>query len=400
MLSMRFAIRPKATGFGSQTNGGELLFLALATCYCNDIYREAAKRGIAVAHIDVEVEGEFGAEGGPATAVTYRAKVAARASAEALQELMTHTDRVAEIRNTLRAATPVTLSDIEATSLYQRAARRRASAWPASRGPITLTRSSRPRSRAARRPSAPAGAVGRLIVASEAGLFEGSGPMPLQNRVDPYGALVATPERGTLMGNRGRLHDAERRIARPRGWRPGQICGGRRQPGSPAGWSSAAGGATVMRPGHYTELFFLDEATALAAGHRPCGECRRGDFLAFRDAWAAADAGRGEAARVTAGDIDRRLHGERLTDEREKRTYTERLDRLPDGAIVLLEPGGPPRLVVGDALCPGASAATARRPRRPAGAVVRVLTPPSTVAAMARGYRPALHPSARVDETA
>jgi organic hydroperoxide reductase OsmC/OhrA len=111
------AVRPKASGFGSQTNGGELLFLALATCYCNDLYREAAKRGIVVAQVDVEVAGEFGAVGGPATGVTYRAKVAAQASAEAIRELMGHTDRVAEIQNTLRVATPVTLSEIEAVSL-------------------------------------------------------------------------------------------------------------------------------------------------------------------------------------------------------------------------------------------------------------------------------------------
>lgn len=109
-------IRPKASGFGSQTNGGELLFLALATCYGTDLYREAAKRGIAVAHLEVEVEGEFGAEGEPVTGVTYRAKVAAHASAAAIRALMAHTDRLAEIQNTLRIATPVTLSEIEAVS--------------------------------------------------------------------------------------------------------------------------------------------------------------------------------------------------------------------------------------------------------------------------------------------
>ena len=110
-------IPPKQTGLGSSANGGELLFLALATCYCNDIYREAAKRGIAVASVEVEVEGEFGAEGAPARNVTYRAKVAARASAEAIQELMRDTDQVAEVQNTLRAHTPVRLSRVEAMTL-------------------------------------------------------------------------------------------------------------------------------------------------------------------------------------------------------------------------------------------------------------------------------------------
>jgi uncharacterized OsmC-like protein len=106
-------IAPKATGFGSSVNGGELLFLALATCYCNDIYREAAKRGIRVEGVEVEVEGEFGAEGEPAHNVTYRAKVTAAASEEAVRDLMQHTDTLAEIQNTLRAGTPVTLSRVE-----------------------------------------------------------------------------------------------------------------------------------------------------------------------------------------------------------------------------------------------------------------------------------------------
>jgi organic hydroperoxide reductase OsmC/OhrA len=106
-------IPPKATGFGSSANGGELLFLALATCYCNDIYREAAKRGIRVEQVEVEVNGDFGAEGGPAQNVTYRAKITAQASEAEIRELMQHTDRVAEIQNTLRVSTPVTLSGIE-----------------------------------------------------------------------------------------------------------------------------------------------------------------------------------------------------------------------------------------------------------------------------------------------
>ena len=107
------AIPPKATGFGSSANGGELLFLALATCYCNDIYREAAKRGISVEQVEVEVSGDFGAEGESARNVTYRAKVTASASEADIRELMRHTDQVAEIQNTLRAAVPVTLSGIE-----------------------------------------------------------------------------------------------------------------------------------------------------------------------------------------------------------------------------------------------------------------------------------------------
>ena len=110
-------IPPKPTGFGSSANGGELLFLALATCYCNDIYREAAKRGLIVEQVEVEVEGDFGAEGEPAKNVTYRAKVTAQASEAEIQELMRHTDRVTEIQNTLRVETPVTLSGIEVVTV-------------------------------------------------------------------------------------------------------------------------------------------------------------------------------------------------------------------------------------------------------------------------------------------
>jgi uncharacterized OsmC-like protein len=106
-------IAPKPTGFGSSANGGELLFLALATCYCNDLYREAAKRNIQVERMEVEVDGEFGGEGEHAKNITYRAKVAAQASEEEIRELMNFTDGVAEIQNTLRRGIPVTLSKIE-----------------------------------------------------------------------------------------------------------------------------------------------------------------------------------------------------------------------------------------------------------------------------------------------
>jgi uncharacterized OsmC-like protein len=114
--SHSIVIPPKSTGFGSSANGGELLFLALATCYCNDIYREAAKRNIQVERVEVEVEGDFGAEGEPARNVTYKAKVQARGTEEGIRELMEHTDTVAEIQNTLRAGTEVKLAGVEIRS--------------------------------------------------------------------------------------------------------------------------------------------------------------------------------------------------------------------------------------------------------------------------------------------
>jgi len=107
------AIPPKPDGFGSSANGGELLFLALATCYCNDLYREAKKRGIVIRRVEVEVAGEFGGEGEPARNITYRASLASNAPREAVVELMMHTDSVAEVHNTLRRSLPVTLSKCE-----------------------------------------------------------------------------------------------------------------------------------------------------------------------------------------------------------------------------------------------------------------------------------------------
>ncbi|MBL8077658.1 MAG: OsmC family protein [Anaerolineales bacterium] len=106
-------IPPKPSGLGSSANGGELLFLALATCYCNDIYREAAKRNIQVEKVEVEVSGDFGAEGEPARNITYKAKVYAKGTDEEIRELMLHTDTVAEIQNTLRAGVEVKLNKVE-----------------------------------------------------------------------------------------------------------------------------------------------------------------------------------------------------------------------------------------------------------------------------------------------
>jgi organic hydroperoxide reductase OsmC/OhrA len=104
-------------GYGSGANGGELLFLALATCYCNDIYREAAVRGIVVERVEVEVDGQFGGIGEPAQGIRYRAKVAARADVAAIEALMRHTDGVSEIQNTLRLGMPVLLEEVKAVSL-------------------------------------------------------------------------------------------------------------------------------------------------------------------------------------------------------------------------------------------------------------------------------------------
>src|SRR6185312_1393082 len=136
--------------------------------------------------------------------------------------------------------------------------------------------------------------------------------MPRRNRVTPVGEIVAVPERGAMMGNRGVLHDQGGRIRRAWQVRRWLVCllefRGRHR--------------AVMAPNRYTELFFLDEATGLAAGHRPCAECRRARFLAFRDAWSAGIHATLPPAGVTAGTIDERLHAERIGAGRAQRTFS------------------------------------------------------------------------------
>src|SRR5262249_37631086 len=135
--------------------------------------------------------------------------------------------------------------------------------------------------------------------------------MPRRNRVTPFGEIIACPERGTFMGNRGILHDRcgdVRRAWQVRRWLVCVLEVRGRQ-------------GTIMAPNRYTELFFLDEATALAAGHRPCFECRRAWFLAFRDAWAKGNCVGSDPGAIRAAAIDDRLHAERLGADRSKRTF-------------------------------------------------------------------------------
>jgi hypothetical protein len=204
--------------------------------------------------------------------------------------------------------------------------------------------------------------------------------MPLQNRVRPTGEIVADPRRGLMLGNRGCLHGHSRALGVSR-WRSKLwICcvlewkGVRRDP---------------MPPGRWTALFFLDEATALAAGHRPCAYCRRGDYLAFATAWQEA---RSLPARPYAVEMDAQLHAERVDRSRRQRTHVGRIGDLPDGVMVRHGPdaallvGGQPRIWSFDGYGPPIP--------WPAGETCEVLTPPSIVAAIAAGYRPMVHPSA------
>src|SRR5436305_3846911 len=149
-----------------------------------------------------------------------------------------------------------------------------------------------------------------------------------------------------------------------------------------------------MTPGRYTELFFLDEATALAAGHRPCAECRHARFLDFCNAWGAAHPGDRTTARPTAAAIDERLHAERLAPDRSKPTFAAALDGLPDGVLVTVPAwGGRAYLVRGDRLLAWSPGGYGARRRRPKGERVRVLTPASTVRTIRAGYAPQTHPT-------
>jgi hypothetical protein len=144
-----------------------------------------------------------------------------------------------------------------------------------------------------------------------------------------------------------------------------------------------------MPPGRWTALFFLDEATALAAGHRPCGYCRRGDYLAFAEAWRAA---RHLARRPSAAEMDKALHRERTDRSRRKLSYLAPAGELPDG--VMIRAGGEPGLLIGGRVRPWSfHGYGAPAPADPAGPA-EVLTPPSIVAAITAGYRPLVHPSA------
>lgn len=210
--------------------------------------------------------------------------------------------------------------------------------------------------------------------------------MSRQNRVTPYSEIIATPARGTLMGNRGILHDDEGRLRhhyRGKRWIFCLLCFKGRQ-------------RQVMAPGRYTELFFLDEATALAAGHRPCAECMRPRFKEFQAAWAAANPELAGETAPAVKVIDEALHRERLAAPRrpQKRTYVEPLAALPAGVFISLEPEGEPHLVLETRLLPWQPAGYGSPVSRPGNQSVQVLTPPSIVRAIALGFEPQKHPSA------
>ncbi len=199
--------------------------------------------------------------------------------------------------------------------------------------------------------------------------------MPLQNRVAPNGLILATAARGTFMGNRGGvLHNEDRKIVRQYAGRRWITCLLEFK-----GWHRV-----VMSPRRYTELFFLDEAVALAAGHRPCAECRRDRFNAFKSAW--------EPKGVFADEIDRALHPARIDRKGRKVTYDAPVNSLPDGCFVQMD--GSSFLVWGDSLLLWSPFGYQEKRPRPQDLIVPVLTPERIVECLRQGYTPEIHPSA------
>jgi hypothetical protein len=207
-----------------------------------------------------------------------------------------------------------------------------------------------------------------------------------QNRVTPLSELVAVPERGLLYGNRGCLHDEHGQIRRRFNGKRWIACRLEFK-----GWRRGA----LLQPGKFTELFFLDEVTAFAAGHRPCALCRWSDYKRFGALWHTLHPDvRG------ADEIDARLHAERFDPaNRRQRHHRAAAPGLPDGTFVLQ--GDAPALVQGDRLLPWSPGGYGEPLRRPRSGTVTVITPPSLVEVLRAGWDPdvpLVHPSAHPRE--
>jgi hypothetical protein len=199
--------------------------------------------------------------------------------------------------------------------------------------------------------------------------------MPLQNRVTPLGELIADPARGLVYGNRGCLHDETGRIRRRYATKRWIACRLEFK-----GWHRTP----LLQPGKFTELFFLDEATAFAAGHRPCALCRREDYVRFGELWRELHPGQ-----MGADAIDAQLHDERVAPAtRAQRHHEAPLDELPDGAFVLED--GAPVLVLGEHLLRWMPAGYVERRPQPQHRQAVVITPPSLVAVLRGGWAPAV----------
>jgi hypothetical protein len=198
----------------------------------------------------------------------------------------------------------------------------------------------------------------------------------LQNRVDPWGNIITTSARGSWMGNRGLLHDEHRHIRRSFRLKAWLICRlefkGRKRP--------------VMAPRQYTELFFLDEATAFSAGHRPCFECRREDANRFKSFWIKGNPEYDFDERTLIGEIDEVIHKERMDSEGSKISYEEKIGNLPDGCCFVYN--NTPFFIAGTLMFPWSPFGYGRGVPLAETERVAVLTPKSVVNAFRAGYVP------------
>ncbi|HEY9262018.1 hypothetical protein [Chitinophaga sp.] len=199
----------------------------------------------------------------------------------------------------------------------------------------------------------------------------------LQNRVDPFGNIIRTSARGTWMGNRGILHDEQQHILRPFKLKAWLICvlefKNRRR--------------TVMSPHRYTELFFRDEATAFAAGHRPCFECRKADYNRFKACWLKGNVAYGFESNVSIQEIDKILHTERIDRQGAKVTFTASIHELPEGCFIVYH--DQPYVIYKQTLLLWSPEGYTKKMVLPEkGEQVQVLTPKSVVNAFREGYVP------------
>ncbi len=209
--------------------------------------------------------------------------------------------------------------------------------------------------------------------------------MPLQNRVSPFSTLTATPERGVWTGNRGVIHNERKEIVKNHAVKYWITCvldykGARRQ---------------VMSPNRWTELFFLDEATAFAAGHRPCGFCRHADFKRFKNLWMAANGAHyGLSDPIKMDVIDACIHQERLDSNGLQKTFNAPLTTLPDGSFVRMEGNNQPYLWLHQNLYEWSFGGYNKVLEFDKNQTVIVLTPISYIAVFKAGYVPQVHASA------
>jgi hypothetical protein len=212
--------------------------------------------------------------------------------------------------------------------------------------------------------------------------------LALQNRVDPFGDIHAVPERGTCMGNRGILHDDQQQLQRYHDHKRWTIC--------KLAYQDQHGNSvkrSLMSPGQYTELFFLDEATALAAGHRPCGRCSRSRYQEFLHYWRMGNPD-------AAGRLDDVLHHDRFVPYKrvwraKKRVYTAPIDGLPSGTFIMLDPdpSGQLYMIQEHRLLRWSFGGYGPPVEGRSGVDVIVITPQSTVRALAAGYQPVIYPA-------